>query len=93
LIFSGWFGEWSYFISLIRAIKDIVRSGSLAYPIPNIPSLDTEEILYGISWGTEFYRGTSNQTIIAHALQNGLAIAILVGLLWFFIEYLKGRKI
>jgi len=89
LVFSGWFGEWSYFASLIRAIIDWFSTGYISAHPRFITPQSLPEVFYGITWRVAFFRGAeATETIFA---QNGFGVAILVGLSWLFYEYLKGR--
>jgi len=90
---SGWFGEWSYFVSLVRALTDWVYSGDLsAFPrMAVMPPLNVYDptFWYGIKWGVAFYRGGINPA----DLLNGLGLILLGSLGWIFYEFLKGSAI
>jgi len=89
MVFCGWFGEWSYLASLIRAIIDWLGTGYISAHPRFITPQSLPDWFYGIAWKVAFYRGAeATETIF---IQNGFGSAVLVGLAWLFIEYLKGR--
>jgi zinc transport system ATP-binding protein len=87
MVFSCWLGEWSFIASAIRSILDYSRSGLIAYPTPILP---TDELVYGIYWKVDFFRGIPNLEII---VQSGFNFAFLAFWVWFFYEFVKSRPI
>jgi hypothetical protein len=86
LIVCGWSGEWAYFVSLGRSMIDWLRTGELsAHPRVVSWALD----IYGLSWRVAFYRG--GPVDLGIFTDNGLGIALLAGILFIFIEFLKSR--
>ena len=79
LVASGWFGEWSYLVSCGRVLEDTLRTGYLR-SYPRIASFDW---WYGINWRVNFEIGAPVQFHI-------VAGVLLVALIWFLIEFLKG---
>lgn len=81
LVFSGWFGEWSYLVAAVRSVIDWAFGGSA---FPRIASFTT---FYGFSWRVAFYRGG----IGTEDLLNGLGLLLIPALFWVFYEFLKGK--
>lgn len=86
LIVCGWAGEWSYFVSLVRSMNDWLWTRELsAHPRLVSWTLD----VYGLSWRVAFYRG--GPVDLGIFTDNGLGIALLAGILFIFVEFLKSR--
>jgi len=81
LVFSGWFGEWSYSVSLARALVDWFRGGSA------FPRIADFNWYYGLTWRVAFYRGG----IEPQDFLNGLGIVLIPTVLWILCEFLKGK--
>jgi hypothetical protein len=89
LVVSGWFGEWSFVVSLLRAFADWLQAGyPRSYPrIVSMPSLDVFSppfsFWYGITWRVEF--------VVGDLAFVGVALALLAALVWVFYEFLKNK--
>jgi len=81
LVFSGWFGEWSYVVAAVRSLIDWLAGGSA------FPRLAGFTWYYGLTWRVAFYRGG----IDSEDLLNGLGLLLIPSLLWVFYEFLKGK--
>lgn len=81
LIFSGWFGEWSYAVSGIRSVLDWMYGGSA------FPRIAQFSWLYGYTWRVAFYRGG----IGLEDLLNGIGLLLIPALAWTFYEFFKGK--
>jgi len=86
LIVCGWTGEWPYLVSLGRSITDWQGTGALSAH-PRVVSWAFD--IYGLSWRVAFYRG--GPVDLGIFSDNGLAITLLAGILFMFIEFLKSR--
>jgi hypothetical protein len=80
LIFSGWFGEFSYLISLLRVIEDTIRAGYLR----STPYFQYNG-LYGLSWRVHFYIGSPVEFVAG--------IPILLVILWILYEFYRGQDL
>jgi hypothetical protein len=80
LIFSGWFSEFSFIVSWIQAIHDIVRSSYLSA----LPSISEFSWWYGLSWRVSFSVG-------APVGLHVIGVALLFLILWIFYEFYKGE--
>lgn len=78
LIIGGFFGEFSYWISLLRVIEDTIRAGY----IRSAPYISQKNPLYGWSWGVHFSIGAPLPTHI-------LMLAIAGLFFWSIIELTK----
>jgi hypothetical protein len=79
IVFSGWFGEWPFIVSAIRAVNDW-RRGGLAFPrMVGSPSWR------GVAWAVKFYRGS----ISRKDFLGGIGLLLIPALFWVFYELLK----
>jgi len=84
LLFSGWFGEFSFFISLCRVLQDTLQAGCLrAYPIIS-PPIGSPQFSwwYGISWRVHFSIGAPVEFV-------AIAFVLLVLWGWVFFELFR----
>jgi hypothetical protein len=81
LVISGWFGEWSFVVSWIRAASYWAAGGSA------FPRLVNWAPFYGLTWRVAFYVGGFDiQTLL-----YGLGLFLGGGIIWIFYEFLKGK--
>lgn len=81
LIFSGWFGEWSYIVSAVRSVLDWMYGGSA------FPRIAGYSEFYGLTWRVAFYRGG----IGVEDSLNGIGLLLIPALVWIFYEFFKGK--
>ena len=81
MIVGGWFGEFSFWVSWLRAITDIWNTGFLS-ATPIIRNFDW---MYGFSWGVGFTRGAIVDIVTALMFLLTLPIG------WILYEYYKGK--
>jgi hypothetical protein len=90
LIFSGWLGEWSFFVSWARSIYDWFWTGvPNAHPRLIVPP-DWVNLPYGLSWRVALYRGGPFDPL-GILSENGFGLAVLFGVFLIFYEFLKVR--
>jgi hypothetical protein len=94
---SGWFGEWSWFVSAARAIIDMAYTRSFsAFPrLAIAPALNPFDasFWYGLTWRVAYYRGatTFDKLFFLSRDLSGLGTFLLIGLSWTLYEIFLKR--
>lgn len=85
LLFAGWFGEWSYLVSLARSIPVILRGGG-EFAVPRIADFTWN---YGVTWRVGFYVFIGSPVSLSDIGLNALALLLIVPLVWIAYEIFK----